>query len=202
MKIIVLVSFLSLFVSACSQDDNETSVNKENTVVATFDKQQEVENAKQITQQFAGALKTELMTAMNSGGPVAAINVCNKKAIPITEQLSKQHAVEISRISLKNRNPDNQPSEWQIKILEDFDKRAAQGEDIKTMAFTEIKQEEGNQQLHFLKALPTAGLCLTCHGTELAPDVKSTLAELYPEDKAVGYSVNQVRGAVVIRKTL
>jgi len=201
MKSVLLASLVSVFLIGCSQD-NQNTVEADIQPSQPFDKQQELASAKQITKQFAGALKTELMAAMKAGGPVAAINVCNEKAIPITEQLSKQHAVEISRISLKNRNPNNQPNAWQTTVLEDFDKRAAQGEDIKTMAFTEVKQEDGKQHLYFVKALPTAGLCLTCHGTELAPEVKSTLAELYPEDKAVGYSVNQVRGEIVIRKAL
>ena len=32
--------------------------------------------------------------------------------------------------------------------------------------------------------------------------MKAKLAELYPDDKAVGYSVGQIRGAMTIRKPL
>jgi hypothetical protein len=39
--------------------------------------------------------------------------------------------------------------------------------------------------------------CLNCHGKpeNLAPEVKEMLAHLYPEDKAVGYELGDLRGA-------
>jgi hypothetical protein len=40
-------------------------------------------------------------------------------------------------------------------------------------------------------------MCLQCHGkieTNIKPDILKSLTLLYPEDKAKGYSENQVRG--------
>ena len=55
-----------------------------------------------------------------------------------------------------------------------------------------------------MKALPTQALCLQCHGAQasLSPAVKEKLSALYPQDKATGYSVGQIRGAMTIRKPL
>ena len=47
-------------------------------------------------------------------------------------------------------------------------------------------------------------LCLKCHGAQatLSPAVKEKLSALYPQDKATGYSLGQIRGAMTIRKPL
>ncbi len=162
----------------------------------------EVEKAKLSTKSFVSALKGELTKAMQVGGPVNALTVCNTKAMPITEQVSKEQGAHLSRVSLKNRNPNNVPNDWQKTVLENFDKLAAKGEDVKTMAFAEIAEDGGKKQFRFMKALPTGKVCLTCHGEKLAPDVSAKLKELYPDDKATGYSLGQVRGAIVITRDL
>ena len=49
--------------------------------------QAEIASAKAAIKVFAGALQTELKGAIQAGGPVAAIAVCNAQAIPITHML-------------------------------------------------------------------------------------------------------------------
>ncbi|MEM7257940.1 MAG: DUF3365 domain-containing protein, partial [Pseudomonadota bacterium] len=149
---------------------------------------------------FGAALKTELVAAMQDGGPTAALSVCNVEAMPITSRLGNERNAAVSRASLNNRNPDNVPSEWQKLVLEDFDKRAANGEDIVPMASVSVVDNNGKKQLRFMKAVPTEGVCLACHGQQIAPDVQASLDNLYPEDKATGYSAGQVRGAIVVVK--
>jgi len=158
----------------------------------------QVANAKKITKQFSSLLKSELQNAMKNGGPINAISVCHTKALPITDKVAKAEGVKLSRVSLKPRNPINAPLDWQETILKDFDARAAQGEDIKTMAYAKIINAGGKQQFQFMKALPSSGVCLTCHGSELAPSLSAKLVELCPNDKAIGYMLGQVRGAIVI----
>lgn len=165
-----------------------------------FDKQKATADAKATVQAFGGALKSELIAAMQSGGPVNALNVCNVKAMPITASVSEQRDAQISRVSLKNRNPGNTPNDWQKLVLEDFDNRAAAGEDIATMASVSVIDIDGKKQLRFMKAVPTEGACLACHGQNIAPDIQTKLYDLYPEDKATGYTLGQVRGAIVVIK--
>lgn len=172
------------------------------TITKGFDKKAEIEQAKKITKAFTGELKAELKKAMKEGGPLNALKICNTEAMQITKRVAKEHGATLSRVSLKNRNPDNVPNDWQKAVLQDFDTRTANGEDIKTMAFADIIENEGKKQFRFMKALPTGGKCLECHGSEIDADVNAKLAELYPEDKATGYEKGQVRGAVVIVKEL
>jgi len=189
---------------------NETAVENAKSVIAEtastvsngIDKKAEIEKAKKIAMAFGGELKAELKKAMKDGGPLNALEICNTKAMPITKRVAKEQGATLSRVSLKNRNPENAPNDWQKAVLEDFDARTAKGEDIKTMAFADIIENEGKKQLRFMKALPTGGKCLECHGSEIDADVSAKLAELYPQDKATGYEKGQVRGAVVIVKDL
>ena len=169
---------------------------------ADIDKPAAVDDAKAITQQFAGTLREELVGAMQSGGPINALEVCNIEAMPITAGVAEERHADVSRVSLKNRNPDNVPNDWQRLVLEDFDKRAASGEAIDTMASVEFVESDNATQLRFMKAVPTGGPCLACHGQELDAGLQARITELYPDDKATGYSLGEVRGAIVVVKDL
>jgi len=166
-----------------------------------FDKAAAVDEAKMITKMFAGQLQKELKGAMEAGGPVNALGVCNTEAMPITASASNDSGAIVSRVSLKNRNPENVPNDLQAVVLEEFEKRAAEGESVETMASATVtKLDNGKHQLQFMKALPTGGVCLACHGEAIEPDLQAKLDELYPDDKAVGYTLGEVRGAIVVIK--
>lgn len=158
--------------------------------------------AKTAIKQFAGELQTELKTAMQAGGPVAAIGVCNTQAMPITARVAAQHKMQLSRVSLKPRNPVNAPNAWQTTVLEDFERDKAAGRDITMLAWSETVNVDGKQEFRFMKAIPTGEVCLKCHGTTLAPGVSPVLADLYPEDRATGYSVGDIRGAFVVTREI
>ena len=159
--------------------------------------QTEADKAKAAIKELAVALKTELKAAMQAGGPVAAIGVCNTQAIPITQKVANEQGLRLSRVSLKNRNPTNLPNEWQIAVLEDFEQQKAAGKDIGSLAWSETVSVDGKQEFRFMKAIPTAAVCLSCHGADLSPDVSRILADLYPMDRATGYREGDIRGAFV-----
>ena len=154
------------------------------------------------TAAFGKALKAELVTAMQSGGPMAAIDVCNTKAPGIAAAVSLQQGVQVSRVSLKNRNPDNAPSEWQTAVLESFEERVESGEDAAGLSWQKTVEVDGVKHYRFMQAIPTGGVCLACHGKAIDPAVQAKLTELYPEDKATGYSEGDLRGAFVVSRKL
>ena len=171
-------------------------------VSAGTDEAAELSQAKKATAAFTGALKSELVSAMQSGGPNEAIDVCNTRAVLIGEEVSLEQGMTLTRVSLKNRNPDNAPNEWQAEVLESFEARKAAGEAPATLAWHEVADSENGREFRFMKAIPTGAVCLACHGQALAPPVAEKLAELYPEDKATGYSEGDIRGAFVVTKTM
>lgn len=170
---------------------------------STFaDTDSEVAAAKAAIKEVAGALQTELKSAMRSGGPVAAIAVCHTRAMPITAQVAAEHGMNLSRVSLKNRNPDNAANNWQTTVLEDFEKKRLAGNDTAQLAWTETVNVDGGKEFRFMKAIPTGEVCLGCHGSKLAPEVSTILAELYPQDLATDYGEGDIRGAFVVTRIL
>jgi hypothetical protein len=53
-----------------------------------------------------------------------------------------------------------------------------------------------------MKAIPTAELCTTCHGSNLDPAIAARLAELYPADRATRFAVGDIRGAFTIEQLM
>ncbi|MFP3874483.1 MAG: DUF3365 domain-containing protein [Thiohalophilus sp.] len=161
-----------------------------------------VEQSREAVKQFFGKLKGELQAGMKAGGPVNAIEVCSEKAPDIARQVSEKNDLKIGRTSLKPRNSDNAPDEWEKSVLREFEQRKADGENPGKMEKHAIVEQDGQQHFRYMKAIPTGELCLKCHGSELDPGVSAKLEKLYPEDRATGYSEGDLRGAFTIIKDL
>ncbi len=127
------------------------------------------------------------------------MKVCSVKAPQIAKNLSEQTQWQVKKGSLKTRNNNTaKPDLWETSVLEDFSQRQSQGESAKTMTKAEMIKNE----FRFMKAQGVAPLCLTCHGTELTSETKRALKYYYPNDKATGYKLGQIRGAFSLTKKL
>mgnify|MGYP001814911374 FL=1 len=162
----------------------------------------QVAEAQSAIATFAGALKAELTSAMQAGGPLAAIEVCKARAPAIAASVSNESGMNLSRVSLRNRNPDNAPNEWQTPVLQTFETRLAAGEAPANLSWHQTAEKDGREEFRFMKAIPTGTVCLTCHGEAIAPPVAAKIDELYPADKATGFREGELRGAFVVTKTL
>jgi hypothetical protein len=152
-----------------------------------------------IVKQFGGALKPQLKKALTEGGVEQAVKVCSVKAPEIAKKLSDQTHWQVKRVSLKARNSNTaNPDVWETATLKSFEQKRVQGESAKTMAKAEIV---GNK-FRFMKAQGVAPLCLTCHGTKLTSETKDVLKHYYANDKAIGYTLGQIRGAFSLTKQL
>ena len=157
------------------------------------------QEAVQIARDFAGRLKPRLLQAMESGGPVSAISVCSEQAPEIARRLGAESGWEVKRVSLKARNDKTAvPDNWEHRVLEDFDRRHAQGEPADSL----VRAETVSGRFRFMKAQPVESLCLVCHGTAVSDEVKAALASRYPKDQATGYSLGDIRGAISISRPL
>ena len=161
-----------------------------------------VAEAKSIIKEFFGKLKGELQTAMKAGGPANAIKVCQVQAPAIAHEMSEKSGWQVKRTSLKLRNPANAPDAWELKVLNKFEERKAAGEDPAKIAYAETVEQDGKKYFRFMKAIPTAELCLNCHGSELKPEVVESLDKHYVADKARGFKVGDLRGAFTLSKPL
>jgi hypothetical protein len=145
-------------------------------------------------------LRSELMAAIKSGGPVSAISVCKTIAPALAEQASIEHGVQVRRTALRVRNPVNTPDAWERKVLEDFLAKISAGSDPGTLEHSATAAEGGETWLRYMKAIPTAAEpCLTCHGPSVDPVLKAEIDRLYPGDEATGFKAGDLRGAFSVR---
>ena len=163
---------------------------------------QEIQQARSLVKSFGSDLKQVLKTAMQTEGPLKALEVCNVQAKPIADKNSSVSPWKIGRTSLRVRNENNIADEWETSVLQQFEKRKKAGEDLKNMEYSEVIKSGDKSVYRYMKPIPTAGLCLTCHGTKLSNDVHDKVKALYPEDKAIGFNVGDIRGAFTLIKTL
>ncbi len=151
---------------------------------------------------FMVLLKKELKSAMKEGGPTNAIQVCKNKAPKIAADISEKHGWRVARTSLKLRNPLNEADAWELKVMKEFEKRKATGEQVKQLEFAEIVTTDGKKQFRYMKAIPTGEVCLKCHGAKINPDVEAALKQNYPRDKARGFKQGDIRGAFTITQPM
>lgn len=133
-------------------------------------------------------LGKNLVGAIQKKGTLAALDFCNIKAIPLTDSMAIKHNAFIKRVSDKNRNPNNKANLEELKYIEQFKKELGAKKEIKPVVI-----EKGNK-VQFYYPIETNTMCLQCHGTQIKPDVKKQILKLYPNDLAIGYSENQLRG--------
>ena len=146
-------------------------------------------------QQLASSLQGELMAAMQRGGPIEAIDVCHQRAAALADDVSEATGIQISRTSLKLRSPANAPDEWERNVLMQFDAQRASGVPASDLTYFEAVGEGEEKMFRFMRAIPTAGVCLACHGEQLSSDIQHALERWYPNDQATGYQEGDVRGA-------
>lgn len=166
------------------------------------DDENRVSASRAVARSFMAELKAELSKAMKKGGPAHAISVCRDKAPEIAATISKETGFKVGRTSLRVRNPKNSPDAWEENVMASFQFRKNQGEDVRQMEHWEIVNRNGRQVFRYMKAIPTGGLCLRCHGVNLDSSVEAALRNLYPQDRATGFVNGDIRGAFSISRPM
>lgn len=169
--------------------------------MSAAEKQGLVKDAKTQVMSLAGALTATLKQGIKTDGHAASVKLCNLQAPVITKASSIEGGATewtVSRTSLKLRSPANVPEGWVEQVMKDFEQRKANGEPAETIAHTEVR----DGKFYLVKAIPTKAGCLACHGSNVDEGVKSKLADLYPNDKATGFNVDDIRGVFVASKKL
>lgn len=161
---------------------------------------QDIQKARSLVKTFGSDLKQILKKTMKSEGPIKALKECNIQAGPISKKHSSLSGWDIARTSIKVRNESNAPDEWESTILRQFENRKAAGESLKTMEYSETVKDGGKSIYRYMKAIPTSGLCLTCHGRSLSDEVTKEVKLLYPNDQATGFNVGDIRGAFTLQR--
>lgn len=157
--------------------------------------------AKALLTRLGGALKTE----MAANGPVSAVDVCKEIAPKIAADVSRQTGWTVGRVGTRARNAETGTADaWNAGALANFAERMKQGEKPDAMERSEVVAEPSGMYLRYAKAIAVQPMCLTCHGPvgSIPEGVRARLQAEYPMDKATGYKVGELRGAVVVKRPL
>lgn len=184
----IVFAFISL---SCQEKTTENGSDKEQKSLSQIDQK----DYKELGMKYAKATKSELgknlKAAIEKGGIIHALDFCNVQAMSITEAMTKEYKAKIARVSDKNRNPSNLASTQERKYIKQFSITISEGGKPEPIV------EEDENKVQFYYPLVTNVMCLKCHGDvgeEISHNTYNRVLDLYPEDKAVGYEVNEVRG--------
>lgn len=172
------LTILMVFLSCAGKEDKKLDVR--------------IGKSLQIFQSLQKSMQKELLAGVKEGGFKKAINVCNQKAANL-EKMAGNEKVQIKRVSDKPRNPDHAANAQELIVLNKWHKQLAQKQKLTPESFTDA---EGN--FHVMKPITIQkATCLNCHGSEdsIQAEVLQEINRLYPDDKAKGYQMNQLRGA-------
>ncbi|HPG24250.1 MAG TPA: DUF3365 domain-containing protein [Myxococcota bacterium] len=132
--------------------------------------------------------KQDLQQALREGlarGPVEAVAACRLRAPEIARAQSRD-GVRLGRSSHRLRNPANAPPDWVAPVIDDW---LTHPED---RAPRTLPLGEG--RTGYVEPILLQPLCLSCHGDAIAPDLAARIEHLYPEDRATGFHVGELRG--------
>ena len=136
------------------------------------------------------ALFQNVSNAMQKGGSEYAIEFCNVAALSLTDSVAQSENVKISRVSERNRNPINTLNEKEQALWNHYQKHWEQ------FKFNDTLVQQNGQNIYY-KPIPLGiPTCLKCHGTTTDID-SATLTKinhLYPNDKATGFKMGELRG--------
>ena len=147
-----------------------------------------IEKGNNISVTAQAALLTKVATAIQTGGPAFAVEYCNTEASGVTDSLNAVFNCKISRVSAKNRNPENAlQSVTDKKLWAIFEKGSV----------TDTLVKNGKKLIYYKPIKTAMPACLKCHGiaqTDIDSATVEKIATLYPADLATGYNLNDFRG--------
>jgi len=151
-----------------------------------------------LADRFQADLQGQLQAAIQAGGPVGAIGVCQQAAPAIAASLSEESGAEVRRIALQERNPTAVPEGDLRGRLEQL-AAAPLTADGRPAVLQWTSGSGAGAKAHYMRAIPMKEQpCAACHGTAITPEVQARLAVLYPADKATGFKPGDLRGAILV----
>lgn len=154
-----------------------------------------LEEGMKFAMQTQKVLAKNLINEIKTKGTVGAVTFCSAKAYPLTDSMAIALDVQLRRVSDQPRNPNNKANTQEAAYIAKSKEFLKKGEDVKP------KMTEINGRMVGYYPIITNQLCLQCHGSQGGEVVSETLLQiesLYPNDKAIDYNINELRGIWVV----
>jgi hypothetical protein len=153
--------------------------------------------SRDVSVQFQQQLGSALQSAIKAQGTAGAVTACATIAPDVAARLSAESGATVRRTAIRYRNPLAAPDDYERTIMAALASAPA-GQMVESAGWTGTGD---TRRFRYLRAIPTAPLCLSCHGSTIAPDVAAAIAAAYPNDKATGFASGTMRGAFSISWT-
>jgi hypothetical protein len=150
--------------------------------------------------RLSRAMVKELTIALKKEPPEEVVSICHLKYLTKDGDTIKglRRIKEVKLTSLKVRSPANAPDAEDKLALKEFEYLMNYGDTIPSLLVQRIDGPDSEREWRVYRPLGVTKQCLVCHGdtSEQSPALQARLDELYPNDKATGYSNHQWRGLI------
>jgi cytochrome c553 len=183
---------------AVGTDAWQRSIESNNVAVDSGEDMDHVSRGRKYAMGTKQALGSKLLHAVNTLGPAGAVDFCNLRASVITDSMALKYGASIKRVSDKPRNLANHADAEELAFIEALKSAKVRGEELAPLI-----SEKGGKVLAYF-AIETNEMCLKCHGrkgADIGIDTWNAIAVRYPDDKAIGYGPNEIRGIFVVEMT-
>lgn len=144
---------------------------------------------KKILRATASTFQKELKRAIVEKGISGAVDYCHLNATDLVKKYEDSLGVSIMRVTDRPRNPAD--------TLSGIDKEIWEAYEYSPNADAQL-QELDEKTLILTKPITiSTGLCLNCHGnpgSTITDENYKLIQSKYPQDKAIGYEVGDLRG--------
>ncbi|WP_353662566.1 DUF3365 domain-containing protein [Hydrogenimonas sp. SS33] len=186
-----IVAFAASAMLFAAQGEHHAKKEKKKGEIATV-----VETGNAASRLLLKTLGGNLKKHMKKGGPAEAFGFCSTHAADLTAEVDNRlgKRVSIKRVTLKPRNPANEAAGDEkavLEALETLDKNHVR------LPRHLIEKTPGGYK-YYKPLVINKKVCLKCHGTHIDPALKAKIDKTYPTDKATGYKMGDLRGAVVV----
>jgi hypothetical protein len=151
-------------------------------------------------QLIGNKLILEVSQVLAAKGAEDAIDVLHLKTLVLPPAAPGKPAITaVRRTSLKVRQPANAPDNADLAALMSIQKELMDGNSPPKLLMQRIEADgTAPAEWRVYRPISVMSACIVCHGPvdSLLPSVKAKLERLYPEDKAVNYSVYDWRGVI------
>ncbi|MEE9551726.1 MAG: DUF3365 domain-containing protein [Gammaproteobacteria bacterium] len=129
--------------------------------------------SRELIKLYSESLQAEYEKAAHQNNPEDARKVCKIFSKKIATKLSKD-GWYIKRTSLKPKNPDNTPDQFEKKILQDFEIKKSAGWPIDELAYYKLTEVGNQSEFRYIKAIAFEELCLSCHDNNSGDTLSGT----------------------------
>lgn len=187
---ISILFFLIPIGISCGNSDNKLD-KKEDKALSEKEREYYLDQGKIIASKTFETLSKELSVKIGEEGVAGAIKYCNVNALGLTDSIADLYSVDVKRVSDKIRNQNNRADSIELAVISGYRDKMSKGEQLDPI----LVQEDA--KVRFMAPIILKELCLNCHGvpgTNVLDQNMEVINQYYPQDRAIDYSLGDLRG--------